>query len=154
MHFVFVGKTQFPDLDSAIRRYLDRLSHYVPVAVHRVKPERIVPGMPEDMLRNREGERILKLVPKPSHLLVWDENGTQLDSRQMSAFLDRLRREGQPEMWMVLGGPLGVSPRLRAEASSVFSLSRMTFPHDIARLLVVEQVYRAFTILRGEPYHK
>ena len=72
--------------------------------------------------------------------------GQQLDSTGFARFLERVENEGRTNVWMVIGGPLGVSPGFLDEAGSVLSLSRMTFPHDLARLLVVEQTYRAFTI--------
>jgi 23S rRNA (pseudouridine1915-N3)-methyltransferase len=153
-HCVFVGKTRFPDLDVAIQRYLDRLAHYVPIQVHTVKAEKITPKVREDEVRNRETQRVLKLAGKGSCLVVWDEKGRQFSSVELAHFLDRLVQQANADVWMIMGGALGVSPQLREEAHAVLSLSRMTFPHDMARLLVVEQLYRAFSILRGDPYHK
>lgn len=153
-HCVFVGKTQFPDIESAIQRYMDRLAHYVPIRVHTVKAEKVTPKVPEDEIRARETQRVLKLAGKGSCLVVWDEKGRQFSSVELAHFLDRLMEQATPDVWMITGGPLGVSPELREEAHAVLSLSRMTFPHDLARLLVAEQLYRAFSILRGEPYHK
>jgi len=77
-----------------------------------------------------------------------------LDSVGFARLLQRIRDEGISRTWMVIGGPLGISPKLLEEANTTLSLSRMTFPHDLARLMVVEQLYRAFSILKGEPYHK
>jgi len=153
-HCVFVGKTQFSDIESAIQRYMDRLVHYVPIQVHTVKAEKVTPKVPEDEIRTRETQRVLKLAGKGSCLVVWDEKGRLFSSVELAQFLDRLMEQATSDVWMITGGPLGVSPRLREEAHAVLSLSRMTFPHDMARLLVVEQLYRAFSILRGEPYHK
>lgn len=153
-HFAFIGKTQFSDLDSAIQRYLDRLAHYASVGVHQIKAERITAGVSEDTVRKKEGERILRLIPRQSTVVVWHEKGRQLDSMELADFVDQLVRDGHSNIWMAFGGPLGVSSQLLTEATYVLSLSKMTFPHDVARLLVAEQLYRAFSILRGEPYHK
>jgi len=153
-HLIFVGKTAFPEMDAGIGRYLDRLRHYVPTEVHLVRAEKISGCSADDLVREREGERILKLLEKPDHLLIWDQRGQQLDSMGFARFWDRLNNEGTSKVWMVIGGPLGVSGKLLERANSVFSLSKMTFPHDLARLIVVEQLYRAFSILKGEPYHK
>lgn len=153
LHCVFVGKTQVPDFDVAIERYLDRIGHYVPMEVHTVKAEKITPKVREDEVRSREAQRILKLTGKGACLVVWDERGRQLSSVEFAHFLDRLLLTSM-DIWMVTGGPLGVAPLLRETAHGVLSLSRMTFPHDLARLLIAEQLYRAFSILRGEPYHK
>jgi len=86
--------------------------------------------------------------------LFGTSGAVELDSVGLAGFLERLRAEGVAKVWMVTGGPLGVSPKLLETANSVLALSRMTFPHDIARLVLAEQLYRAFTILRNEPYHK
>lgn len=155
LHLVFVGKTSFPDLDTAIQRYLDRLRRYVTIEVHTVRAEKILnePKTADD-IKEKEGERILKLVGNQGYLVVWDERGKELDSVQFARTLDRFQNEGASSVWMVTGGPLGLSPKVRQAADVVLALSRMTFPHDLARLMLVEQLYRAFSILRGEPYHK
>lgn len=153
-HLVFPGKTQFPDLDAAIKRYLDRLAHYTSIQVHVIKAEKISHKTPDEEIRRREAERVLKLIDRQPYVVIWDERGRQMNSLEMAAFLDSLMKGGHSDIWMVFGGPVGVSSHLRAQANTVLSLSKMTFPHDMARLLVVEQLYRAFTILRGEPYHK
>ena len=156
LHLVFVGKTGFPDLDSSIRRYMDRLAHYIPTEIHLVKAEKIASasGIVEDTVREREGERILKLPGKQDHVVAWDQRGRQIDSAALARFLEDLMNKGISHLWMVIGGPLGISPKVIERADSLLSLSRMTFPHDLARLMVGEQLYRAFTILKGEPYHK
>jgi 23S rRNA (pseudouridine1915-N3)-methyltransferase len=154
LHFVFIGKTAFADIDSAIQRYLDRLRHYTPLAIHFLKAEKITKSVSEEAVRERESDRALDLADKDGALIVWDQRGKQLTSPELAAFFERFQIQGQANVWMVIGGPVGVSPKLRERASAVLSLSRMTLPHDLARLVVMEQVYRAFTILKGEPYHK
>jgi 23S rRNA (pseudouridine1915-N3)-methyltransferase len=86
--------------------------------------------------------------------MVWDQRGREMDSPAFAQFLETLQNRGTSHLWMVIGGPLGVSERLLEQAHQVVALSKMTFPHDLARLLVLEQLYRAYTILKGEPYHK
>lgn len=154
LHLVFVGKTSFQEMDAGIRKYLDRLRHYIRMEIHLVKAEKISSKISEGMVCEREGERVLKLLNAQDYLIVWDPEGRQMDSQRFAVFLDHLQNTGTPAVWMVIGGPLGVSPGLLERANSVLSLSRMTFPHDMARLMVAEQLYRAFTILKGEPYHK
>jgi 23S rRNA (pseudouridine1915-N3)-methyltransferase len=154
LHFVFVGKTAFQEMETGINRYLDRLKHYLPTQVHHVKAERILAKSEESAIREREGERILKLVGKQGYLVVLDQHGRQMDSPGLANFLSGIQKGGTSQLWMVIGGPLGVSPQVLERADLVLSLSRMTFPHDLARLMVVEQIYRALTILKGEPYHK
>ncbi len=154
IHLVFVGKTGFRDLESAIGRYVERLHHYCGVEVHVVKPEKITAGISEDAVRARECERILKLTGGQGRLIVWDQGGRELDSTGLAKFLEKSVDSGASDLWMAVGGPVGVSPALLKSAHSVLSLSKMTFPHDLARLMLVEQLYRAFTIIKGEPYHK
>lgn len=154
VHFVFVGKTGFSDVESAINRYLDRLKHYCQVQVHVVKAEKISAAVTEEDVRNREGERVRKLWDGRGRLIVLDQRGRELDSIQLSRFVRKELDSGVSEMWMVIGGPVGISPELLKSADSVLALSKMTLPHDLARLMLVEQLYRAFTIIKGEPYHK
>lgn len=154
LHLVFVGKTNLPEMEAGIQRYCERLRHYLPTTIEVVKPEKITRKTADETIRNAEGERILKLVGNQGHLIVWDEGGRQLGSRALAKFWEGLMTSGTRTVWMVVGGPLGSSSRLLQRADTVLSLSRMTFPHDVARLLVVEQMYRAATILKGEPYHK
>lgn len=154
LHLIFVGKTAEIDVDAAIRRYLKRLQHYATTEVHIVREERIVKGLAERFIQERESERILDSIKDRGALLVWDRSGRELDSVGLATLLERFQNQGVAQIWMVVGGVLGVSAELLTRADQVLSLSPMTFPHDIARLLVVEQLYRAFTITRGEPYHK
>jgi 23S rRNA (pseudouridine1915-N3)-methyltransferase len=154
IHLVFIGKTAFPDLDSAINRYLERIRRYVPAEIHIVKPEKIGRNTPEEAVREREGARVLSLAGKEGFLVLWDQRGKQLDSPELARELERIQEREASKVWMIVGGPVGVPQSLVARADLALSLSRMTFPHDIARLLIVEQLYRAFTILKGEPYHK
>lgn len=154
LQLIFIGKTNFPEMDAGIRRYTDRLRHYVPLDIHYLKPEKITGKTPDDLIRNKESERILNLIGRKGLIVLWDERGRHLDSVDFARFLEELRLQGHSDIWMVIGGPWGVSAKLREQAHVVLALSKMTFPHDIARFLVVEQLYRAFSILKGESYHK
>jgi 23S rRNA (pseudouridine1915-N3)-methyltransferase len=154
LHLIFVGKTAFPDIDSAIQRYLERLKHYAAVEACLVRAEKIGKSLTEEMIRERESGRILDLVKNRGILAVWEQRGQELDSPGFARLIGRLQQQGTSHLWMVIGGPLGVSQTLLDKSDYTLALSRMTFPHDVARLLVLEQLYRAFTILKGEPYHK
>ena len=153
IHLVFVGKTAFSDIESAIDRYVERLRHYCPVEMHYIKAEKIT-SSGDRLVRERESERILKLAGRQGRLIVWDQSGRELDSVELSKFMEKLISAAVSDLWMAVGGPLGVSCKLLKAAHDVLSLSRMTFPHDLARLMIVEQLYRALTILKGEPYNK
>jgi len=154
IHLLFVGKTAFSDMDSAIGRYLKRIGHYYPVETRTIRAEKITAAAGDKLTRERESERILKTTGGRGHLIVWDQRGRELDSLGLSKLMDKLIAGSTPDIWMVVGGPVGVSAELLKNAHDVLSLSRMTFPHDLARLMVVEQLYRAFTIIKGEPYNK
>jgi len=151
---VFVGRTGLEELDVAIHRYVKRLQHYVPIEIHLIREEKISKSVPERLVQERESDRILDVVRDRGVLLVWDRLGRELNSEDLAAILQGLQNQGVGHVWVIVGGALGVSERLLTRANQVLALSRLTFPHDIARLLVVEQLYRAFTITRGEPYHK
>ncbi len=154
IHLVFVGRTAFADIESAIDRYVKRLVHYCRVEIHYIKGEKISAGVEDRVVRDREGERILKLTGREGHLIIWDQRGRELDSSGLSKFLESLISSAMTEVWMIVGGPVGVSGKLLENAREVLSLSKMTFPHDLARLMLVEQLYRAFTIMKGEPYNR
>ena len=153
IHLVFVGKTGFRDIESAIDRYVERIEHYCHIRTHYIKAEKIAASSDENGVRAKECERIMKLV-EGGRLTVLDRSGQEFDSPGLARFIEKLGDSGLSELWMAVGGPVGVSPELLRRADTVLSLSRMTFPHDLARLMLVEQLYRAFTIIRGEPYHK
>ncbi len=154
IHLVFVGKTAFADMDSAIDRYLKRLVHYCRVEIHYVKAEKILPGTGDQFVCDREAERILKLTGRDAYLIALDQRGRQLDSVGLSKLFEGLIDSAIGEVWMIVGGPVGLSTKLVENARQVLSLSKMTFPHDLARLMLVEQLYRAFTIMKGEPYNR
>jgi 23S rRNA (pseudouridine1915-N3)-methyltransferase len=154
INLVFVGKTAFGDIESAIDRYVERLRHYCPVEIHYIKAEKIAAAAGDNLVRERESERILKLAGRRGHVIVLDRAGREIDSKGLAKLIEKLMASSIPDIWMAVGGPIGVSPQLLKTAHDVLSLSKMTFPHDLARLILVEQLYRAFTIIRGEPYNK
>lgn len=154
LHLLFVGKTAFPELESAIDRYLSRLRHYIPTEIHVIKPEKITDSISVETVKEREAARILRLYDSRDYLVAWDQKGRQVTSEGFAQFWKGLPANGHSGVWMVLGGPVGLSHSVIQKAQSTLSFSKMTFPHDLARLMLVEQLYRAFSILRGEPYHK
>lgn len=157
LHLIFVGKTSFPEIDAGINRYLDRLRHFVATSVHVIKAVKMDKRTSDEKIRDMESERILKAIEKSGQsgpLILWDRHGKELDSKAFARFLDELKARGGAHWWMIIGGPVGVSSQLRNQADTILSLSRMTLPHDLARLMVVEQLYRGFSILAGLPYHR
>ena len=115
IHLVFVGKTAFRDIESAIGRYLERLQHYCPVETHYIKAEKITAAVGDQFVRERESERILKLAGRQGHLIVWDQRGRELDSTGLSKFMEKLIASAISDLWMAVGGPVGVSSPITEE---------------------------------------
>lgn len=102
----------------------------------------------------REGRELLALLPEAAMLVVFDERGKSADSLAFADFIGRARDDGSRSLWFLVGGPEGVDPMVRERAAAIYSFGRMTLPHQLVRVLVVEQIYRAMTILSGHPYHR
>ena len=107
-----------------------------------------------EMVKQKEGERILSKISDDSHVIALAIEGKMKSSEQLASDLDRLATYGKSKVAFVIGGSLGLSSEVMKRANDTLSFSKMTFPHQLMRLILVEQVYRAFRINRGEPYHK
>lgn len=154
---VAVGKIKEKFLQEGIGEYEKRLRPYVKLQVVELPEEkRPQPASRsnESLAIEREGERILASLPEGSFVIALDVKGERWSSEELSEMLGKRELSGQNLLAFVIGGDLGLSPAVLARSNFRLSLSDMTFPHPIARLLILEQVYRAFRILRGEPYHK
>jgi 23S rRNA (pseudouridine1915-N3)-methyltransferase len=146
-----VGRPRNAELAAAIEHYETRASRYWPLQVHEVKEES-ARGNPPDVVRAREGERLLARV-KGAEVIACDERGRGLGSEAFATMLQRLRDRAR-DVAFIIGGAFGLSEAVREQASTRLSLAPWTLPHELARLVLTEQLYRAGTILRGEPYHK
>lgn len=147
-----VGKARNPALGEAIGDYEKRAARYWPLEVHEVREERAA-GIPLDRVREREGQRLADKVPDRAQTVACDVKGRSLDSAQFAEFL-RTAREQDRDLAFLIGGAFGLPTELTAHSTVQLSLAPWTLPHEIARLVLVEQIYRAGTIVRGEPYHK
>ena len=147
-----VGKPRDAGLSAAIHEYETRAARYWPLEVYEVREES-ARALSPDLVREREGERLLARIPAGANLVACDEAGQHYDSEQFARFLQRAREQAR-DVVFAIGGAFGLSEAVRARAASVLSLARWTLPHELARLVLAEQLYRAGTILRGEPYHK
>lgn len=146
-----VGKTAERWIAVGVKEYLGRLGHYCPVREVVVKEKK---GRMRDRDRiEAEGTAILERLGQ-GLVVALDPGGRQMSSEGLAAWLTDLRDRGTREVFFVIGGPLGLSARVLARADMVLSLSAMTLTHDLARLLVAEQLYRAFSIIAGSKYHK
>ncbi len=150
---VAVGKPRDRALRAAIQDYEMRATRYWPIEYQEVREE-AGRSAPAGLIRDREGERLLARVGGQAHLVACDATGDQMSSAEFAAWLQRGREDAVRDIAFVIGGAFGLAPAVRDAAATRLSFSRFTLPHEIARLVLVEQLYRAGTIARGEPYHK
>ncbi|MCM1292970.1 MAG: 23S rRNA (pseudouridine(1915)-N(3))-methyltransferase RlmH [Bacteroides sp.] len=148
-----VGATQSSYLNVGIEDYTRRISHYLPFDIVTVKDLKASRSTSPDKQCSLEGQRILAMLQPSDMVVLLDERGRELTSREFSGFVDAQMLAGRRRLVFVVGGPYGFSDEVYARADAKISLSRMTFSHEMVRLFFVEQLYRAMTILRGEPYH-
>lgn len=139
-----VGRLKEKYLADAVAEYIKRLRPFSTVEIKEIPEQRTI---------EEECDKILAALPKESWVCVLDVGGTELTSEEFAARLEGLMVEGRSQWTFVIGGAFGISERLRAAADFRLSLSRMTFTHQMARVILVEQIYRAFKIIRGEKYH-
>lgn len=149
--FLVVGKTTDPRLEVLIREYQDRLRHYIPFDLQVIPELKNAKSLSFDQQKQAEGELILRAVGRTQVILL-DEHGREFRSIEFADYLQRHMSSGQ-DVTFVVGGPYGFSREVYDRANGKISLSQMTFSHQMIRLLFVEQIYRAMTILRNEPYH-
>ena len=150
---IYMGKTEFGYLTDGIDVFIKRLKHYIPVEVSVIPDLKKTKGLPVSERKRLEGEVILKQVKNDDVLVLLDENGDQYTSTGFAGFLQTQMNSGAKRLVFVVGGAFGFSPDVYQRARYTLSLSKMTFSHQMVRLFFVEQLYRAFTIIKGEPYH-
>jgi 23S rRNA (pseudouridine1915-N3)-methyltransferase len=148
-----VGKTTDRRMAALIDDYAGRVGHYLPFELRVIPELRNTRALSPAQQKEREGELILGELSPGDHVALLDEGGREFRSVEFAAHLDRRQNAGARRMVFVIGGPYGFSPAVYERAAERVSLSRMTFSHQMVRLFFVEQLYRAMTILRGEPYH-
>jgi 23S rRNA (pseudouridine1915-N3)-methyltransferase len=146
---IWVGKSRDPWVKDAIDEYAGRIRRYMPLELVDIRDEK---GAEAEEMRRRECERLEKHLPPGATLILLDERGEQLDSPGLAAFVGRQRDNGTGELIFAIGGAYGFSEEFRRRGK-LLSLSKMTFTHQMVRVFLLEQVYRAFTILNNEPYH-
>lgn len=155
IRLICVGKTKGAYIQEGITDYLRRIRHYNPVEYVELKAEKRRKNTPDAEVQQRECERILKVITPQEYVVVLDEYGEQFSSRGFAEFISQCQLHGTIKiLTFVIGGATGFTRTLLQQADKVCSLSTMTFPHQLCRIILLEQVYRAHTILAGEPYHK
>tara|TARA_R110000796_G_scaffold252631_3_gene389421 strand:- start:78957 stop:79430 length:474 start_codon:yes stop_codon:yes gene_type:complete len=148
-----IGKTDSVQLLQLISEYENRLKHYIKFDLELLPDIKNTKNLTEVQQKEKEGEAILKKINPTDVLILLDENGKQYTSIEFSDFLQKKMNAGIKQLVFVIGGPYGFSSSIYEKAQGKISLSKMTFSHQMIRLFIVEQMYRAFTILKNEPYH-
>lgn len=154
---VAIGKLKEKYLKQGIDEYIKRLSAYAKVDIIELPDEKAPENLSnQDMkiVKDKEGERILSKISPDAHVIALAIEGKMKSSEELADNMDRLATYGKSKVAFVIGGSLGLSDAVLKRADEKLSFSKMTFPHQLMRLILLEQVYRAFRINRGEPYHK
>lgn len=150
LKLLWVGKTQEAWVRTGIEEYAGRVRRYCPLEILEAREEK---GAQAAAMRERECERLAKLLPKGAKLVVLDERGESMSSPEFASFLEKQRDQGVGDLAFAIGGAFGFTDGFRGQAFKAISLSRMTLTHQMVRVFLLEQIYRGFTIMNGEPYH-
>lgn len=148
-----IGKTDSPELNELINTYQNRLQHYIKFEFKILPDLKKTKNLSIPQQKQKEGETLLQNLQNPDVLILLDERGKQFSSMDFAAAIQKRMNSGIKNLVFAIGGPYGFSEEVYQRAQQKMSLSKMTFSHQMVRLFVVEQLYRAFTILRNEPYH-
>jgi 23S rRNA (pseudouridine1915-N3)-methyltransferase len=154
---VGIGKIREKYIQEGMKEYLKRLSKYVRLKIIETEDEPCpdkASDAEKDRIRQKEGERLLKKIPRQGYVILLDLDGKDLSSEELAVLLEEKALEGQNKITFVIGGSLGVSEEIRQKADFRWSFSRLTFTHQLIRLLLLEQIFRACKINKGEIYHK
>ena len=148
---VVIGETNNKNLKVLTDQYIDKLKHYIKFDLIIIKDHK--KKLPESIQIKKEGEKILSILKKNEFIILLDENGEHKSSVAFSKFIQRKLNSGIKTITFIIGGPYGFSSEIKSISNYQLSLSKMTFSHEMIRLFFTEQLYRAFSILKNEPYH-
>lgn len=148
-----VGKTDIPWVREGLGMYVSRLEHYARFSVREIPELKNVSALSREAIKDREGELLLRCIKPSDCLLLLDERGREYRSLEFASMLSEMLSRGGRDIVFAIGGAYGFSEGVYARADGMLSLSKMTFSHQLVRTVFAEQLYRAFTIMRGEPYH-
>ncbi len=151
LHFVWIGKTKDRRCAGLIEDYIERIQRFTPVEISEIREPG---GSDPDQVVQREGVRLSAAIEKDDLVALLDERGQAMTSSELAGFLQRKQNGGTRRLALVIGGFAGVDAALKERADITLSLSKFTLTHELARVVLTEQIYRAFTILAGFPYHK
>ena len=152
--FIWAGSHTDAELAEAAERYLNRIKHFFPVEVIEVAPERGRQARSDVAIMRAQSARLMAAIPDRGYTVVLDERGQTIDSLKFARWLERLTIDSPHGVHFVVGGDVGLDDAIRKRADKLLSLSPMTLPHQFARVILLEQIYRACTIMRNIAYHK
>ena len=152
IELIVVGKTADARLSALIDDYLSRIAHYSSFEMITVMERRNTKSISREQQKRDEGAAVLRRLQQSDSVVLLDEHGTEMSSTELARYIEKLQSTAR-RLVFVVGGPYGFCDEMHARADDKLSLSRLTFSHQMVRLIFVEQLYRAFTIIKGEPYH-
>jgi len=150
---ICMGKTREQYIQQGLEKYVRYLGHYVDIELKELREEKIHDLKDAPLIRKKEAEKIFKNIPVGAVIAALDERGQEFTSHDFAAFLNRSLESGVKEMVFVIGGALGLDESVTKRADKVIAMSRWTLTHEMAKLVLMEQLYRAFTIIKGKTYH-
>ncbi len=153
LELIVVGKTNASYLKTGIDEYISRLKHYLPFSMTIIPDVKNAKSLSQEQLKEKEGELILQRINKGDRLVLLDEHGKCFSSEGFSSYIHSFMLQGCKKLVFVIGGAYGFSSDVYKRKDAKVALSELTFSHQMVRLIFVEQLYRAMTILKGEPYH-
>ena len=148
-----VGKTNHNYLSPGIDDYTKRINHYIPFNIQYIADAKNTKNLSQAQQKQAEGQNLLNTFDKSDYVVLLDERGKEFTSKDFSSFIEKKMQTVAKRLVFVVGGPYGFSEDVYQRANEKISLSKMTFPHDLIRLIFTEQLYRSFTIMNNEPYH-
>lgn len=151
---IWPRSTADAELAAVAGRYFNRIKHFFPIEVTEVAPQRGRQGENDVTIMRADSARLLAAIPQQGHVVALDERGRAIDSLKFAKWLERLTIDQPHGVIFVMGGDVGLDQSVRQRADDVLSLSAMTLPHQMARVVLLEQIYRACTLMRNIPYHK
>ncbi len=157
IRIVAVGKIKERYIQEGIKEFTKRLSRYCSLDIVEIDDEKAPENLSEkemDIVKKKEGDRILSKIPQNTFIISLEIEGKQLSSEDLSKKIEDLMIDGVNDITFIIGGSLGLSEEVRNRSNFKLSFSKMTFPHQLMRLILLEQIYRAWRIMKGEPYHK
>lgn len=150
---IVVGKTTDKRFEAITQEYIERIRHYIPFTVEVIPELKNTKGLSQDEQKKREGELIQKNLQPGDYVVLLDEHGSERSSMDFASWIQKKMAAGPKRLVFIVGGPYGFSDAIHQKGNEEVSLSRMTLSHQMIRMFFVEQIYRAMTILNGEPYH-